>query len=249
MAMAEGDRLKALVRNRVVWFWAVVSGLCLLATIAWVLVFSALELLSIGTVSGDLGFTGIARRSIGQTGNEILHMIGVFGWLDTMSALVTYYAWFACIGFLVFAGLANAGRRQKLVFGGLVVLIVAVPRVIEVSQASTLGFVWQGRYTLPLAVGVPMVAALLADHLWGTIGKSLTRVLLGVVVVGHGFAFLWALRRYAVGIDGPLSPLDWPGSIRAMSLLLIFAISTVAYGWWVSQLADPDPVLVAPTRD
>ncbi len=246
LAMADRERVLALLRNRLVRLAAVVSALSVLAGVVWVMVSGALNVLIPVTTGAEQSFSGIARRSLGGTGNEVLHMIGVFGWLDTMSALATYYAWFTCIGFLLLAGLASAGRRHKVVVWVLVILIVLLPRVIEASQVRTFGFAWQGRYTLPLAVGLPMVTALLAGNLDLRLSKELTRLLVGAVVIGHALAFMWAYRRFAVGVSGPLSPLDWPGSTRAMSLLVVFTLVAAAYGWWVVRLAAPDrdPVLL-----
>ncbi len=34
------------------------------------------------------------------------------------------------------------------------------PLVAEAASAPRIGFVWQGRYSLPLAIGVPVVAGL-----------------------------------------------------------------------------------------
>lgn len=242
VAMAKGERLRLLMRSRVVWLSAVTIGLCLLGAAVWVILSGALELLSIGVVAGDVSYREILRTSMGKTGDEVHHMIGTFGWLDTQSPLITYYAWFACLGFLGFAGLAAVKRRPKLVLAGIVLLIVGLPRVIEASQARELGYAWQGRYTLPLAVGFPIIAALLAESVWATLGPRLTRFLVSSMVVGHVFAFLWALRRYAVGVGGPLSPTKWPNPAVSWTLVIGFALAAMAYGRWITHLAAADLV-------
>lgn len=246
--MARRTRLNDLVHQPVIWIWAGVAGVGTLAAGVWIIVANALQIGSVGELASDVGPTQIARKSLGKSGDEVLQMIGTFGWLDTPSPLITYYVWLACIGFLVIAGLAVSGRREALVLTGLVLLILAVPRLVEASQASALGYVWQGRYTLPLAVGVPLVAALLVDHMWALSGKRLTRLLVGAMLVGHVLAFLWALRRNAVGVSGPLWPVDWPEAMTASALLATFTFISAMYGWWVTRLAAPGQVLLE-TRD
>lgn len=242
IAMAKRERLLLLMRSGVVWLSILASGIFSLSAGVWVLYSNALELLSVNDiVSDDVALSEVFRTSLGKTGNEILHMIGTFGWLDTASPLITYYAWFACIGFLGFASLVTAERRQKLVLAMLASLVVLLPRAIEISQARELGYAWQGRYTLPLAVGLPIIASLLAGNLWTEARRRLTNLLVSSLVVGHVLAFWWALRRYAVGVNGPMWPDDWPASIQAVELLIMFTLTASAHGWWLTRLAARDP--------
>lgn len=240
LSMAKRSRLRLLVHSRVAWLSTVPTGMCLLAAGVWVISSGALELVPGSVLADDVSYWEILRTSVGKTGDEVHHMIGTFGWLDTQSPLITLYAWYACLGLLGFAGLAAAKRHQKVVIVGIVLLVVALPRVIEASQVRELGYAWQGRYTLPLAVGLPIIAALLAEDLWSAVRPRLARLLVGSIVVGHIFAFLWALRRYAVGTNGALSPLNWPQPVTALALLAMFTLAATAYGWWLTRLTALD---------
>ena len=93
-------------------------------------------------------------------------MVGWFGWLDTPAPVGVHLAWAVALLATVLLGL----RAARPVRAALVVLLgigtVAIPVVLELASANTVGFYWQGRYTLPLAVGVPLVAAIAG--LYGT---------------------------------------------------------------------------------
>lgn len=240
LAFASRHRLLALARQAVVWFWAGAAVLGALSAGIWIVVANGLQIGSVGGVATSVSSNQIMRQSLGKTGNEVLQMIGTFGWLDTSAPLVTYLAWLTCLGFLAIAGLAQAGRREAMVLVGFALLVVVLPRLIEASQARELGYVWQGRYTLPFAVGLPIVTALLAEELWVGAGPSLTTWFVRSLVAGHVFAFWWALRRNAVGVDGPLWPGDWPSSLTSSALVTAFALTSLAYGWWLVRAARPD---------
>ena len=54
----------------------------------------------------------LAATILGDTGDWIQQMIGVFGWLDTLSPLLTYLFWYAAIGLFVLLALSCARRRH-----------------------------------------------------------------------------------------------------------------------------------------
>ena len=85
-------------------------------------------------------------------------MIGVLGWLDTPLLAHAYDIWFAMFGFLVIAALGVGEMRHRILLLGLVALTAIVPIAVQLPAAPELGIVWQGRYLLPLAVGIPLVA-------------------------------------------------------------------------------------------
>ena len=182
-----------------------------------------------------LGVRQVVQTSLGRTGRNVLQMIGTFGWSDTPAPVLTYYVWFACCGFLLLAALARAGRREVAGLLLLVGLVVAVPVAFESWRAREIGFAWLGRYTLPLAVGIPILAARSAGDLVATVGPRLVPVFAGAVAAGHLLAFVWALERYTgrLGAGGP----GWapPGSTPV--LVVAFAAAAALYGRWLCRLA------------
>ena len=132
-------------------------------------------------------------------------MIGVLGWLDTPLLAHAYDIWFAMFGFLVIAALGVGERRHRVLLLGLVALTAIVPIAVQLPAAPELGIVWQGRYLLPLAVGIPLVAGwvLSASPGWNEAMRSRWAAGLPLVVLAvlQVTAFWWALHRNVIGID------------------------------------------------
>jgi hypothetical protein len=178
------------------------------------------------------------RISAGKAWGLVQQMIGTFGYLDSPSPALTIAVWLAVLGFLVLAALAVARRRGAWVLGGLTAGVVVVPWVLEVREAPAVGFLWQGRYTLPLAVGVPLLAGhLLAGSALGR--RLLDRRIVVVVAVSLGLAqllaFYFNLRRYMVGTKGPILILhaDWHPPVPGIGLVVLAAAGTAALVAWL----------------
>ena len=135
------------------------------------------------------------------TGKYLQQQVGVFGWLDTPAPLATWLPWTACLGALVLAALAVGRRRRALLV--LAVLVLAVPVVTQVPTAARLGLIWQGRYLLPLSVGLPLVAtaALVATDLGARLARALAPWVVVATAVAQAAALGWALWRYGWGLS------------------------------------------------
>jgi hypothetical protein len=134
-------------------------------------------------------------------------MVSRFGWLVAPSPDFTYLVWAGLIGLVVLLALATGSPRRCVVLLVLLAAVVVIPVVISVGQAHRLGITWQGKDTLPLAVGVPILAAsMLASSTLGSVRIFRSR-LVGVAAAAAGLATLVALfgdlRRNAVGDAGP----------------------------------------------
>ena len=207
---------------------------------AWVLLADTLG----GSVGGgsDLGTGSLLRASLGATMGRVAEMVGTLGWLDTPAPALAVLIWLALVGFLVVGALVAAPARPALALLGLVVAVVALPVAIEVSQARRLGLIWQGRYSLPLASGVPILAATLARPLLEGAGRRVLAVTTAAVAVGHVAVFWWGLRRYAVGFDHLFGPVRWsPPLLPAVALGLVFTAAVTAVSVLVVASAPDEP--------
>ncbi|MGW3043152.1 hypothetical protein ACWC9T_24590 [Kitasatospora sp. NPDC001159] len=102
-------------------------------------------------------------------------------------------------------------------------------------QARQLGMIRQGRYLLPIAVGLPiMCAALCHERLpWGGFAWRRLLVLSGFsLALVNAAAFVWALRRNAVGTDGPLliSPAAWVPHGGWPIWVAVYSVAALATG-------------------
>ncbi len=203
--------LVGVVRSQAARRWAVPLLACGVFAISWIIGEHALDLRPVGThVRPGESSLGLIGTLFGHTGGWTLQMVGVFGWLDTRSPILTYVVWFVIVAFLVVLASQCASARRAGALMLLIVAVVVVPIVISYGEAHRLGILWQGRYTLPLAVGVPLVSAALAERSalvrrWRTRTAVALSIGMGVAYIA---AFLEALRRYAVGVNGPIDFLD-----------------------------------------
>jgi len=123
----------------------------------------------------------------------------------------------------------------------LAVAVVAVPVTLEARSISEVGYFWQGRYTLPLAVGLPLLAAASSRT---RAGRWATPVLLGVLAVCHLVSFVVALGRYTVGKGQGLGLLggDWAPPLPALVLVVAFGLTLALWAVWLVRLGrDPAP--------
>lgn len=234
--------LQRLARVRLVWLWAAVVGVCTVAQLAWLVVVKPLEASDSNAI--HLSHSQLARAVVGRAKPLYLGMIGHFGWLDTPAPFLTHLVWTAAVFVLVGVAIALSSRAGALVLGGLVGTTALLPLVSELREAPTTGLFWQGRYTLPLAVGIPLVAAWCATPSTEgrrVAGSRLAIVLGGGLVVAHALAFAQALRRYTVGYDRAvwfwIHP-RWEPPVPALALTIGFVATLLLGTTWLLQRDD-----------
>jgi MYXO-CTERM domain-containing protein len=246
LALAERQAVLALVRRRSV---QVAAGALVVAgalALAWILHAHTLDVLpSINPAPPQDGYGQLVVLTLDHTGRFLREMIGEFGWLDTPSPVGTLVAWYGALGLLVFAAAASARRRQVMVLGLVIAAAVIVPALISASQAHREGYVWQGKDGLPFAVGVPLVAAELVglSGLLEPVRRRLTGFVAGALALASVAAYVGALRRYAVGIYGPLDflPGRWRPPLGSVTLVVAGVLAAAAAAVLLTFLAGTRP--------
>ena len=172
-------------------------------------------------------------------------MFGWFGWTEFAAPPV---AFFLCIGIIAlvvgFSSLVAETKKTFVVILGLA-MVVVVPIIIEGIKAKTAGFGYQGRYTLALAVGIPIIAMWIRGD---RLNRSETRTFSVLAIATSATASLiclnFALQRYTVGLYGRkfwmLSP-EWlpPGGLTLISLIaIVIASSLLAMTYLLVRLPD-----------
>lgn len=234
LIFTSGDRLRALVRRR-----DAQVGAAILVVATGVAVTTLVQL---GSLSGpplpplpNHGFRTALGKSLQNTPLRIQQMIGLTGWLDSPTAPLTNFLWYFALGTLLLLALASGTWRNRIALLLLFGATVLVPSVIEASQAARLNYIWQGRYTLPLAVGLPLCAAwairLPAAPQERDLAASLQRWLVGGLLLGHVMTFAYSVRRYTVGRDHPFfSMLTHPAWNPPLPVWLCLALFTATIG-------------------
>ena len=127
------------------------------------------------------------------------------GWLDVPLPAASIVLTCAAIG-LLGAGIVGGGLGSGELGGaGLLVSTAAASWLFELFQGNTTGTYWQGRYSLPLLVGVPLllgvarVPAAAAWRLAWCVGGS-------ALVVLNVAAWAAGARPLGVGLDGSMMP-------------------------------------------
>lgn len=220
---------------------AAVTGVQVLATLAN----GSLSGVDPRTAQPGLDGWEVLRTTIGRQGAMVEQLVGQLGWLDTPLPFVVLLGWYAIVGALCALALVHGVARQLVAVGSLIVACLLVPVVLEARAVANVGFLWQGRYTLPIAVGVPVLAArAVGPALRGARrAGALTVAIVAVTTGGSILALYTSLRRYAVGLSGPLAIWEdprWNPPANVPALLVAGVAAHAAAGWWFLRLARPE---------
>ena len=253
---ASPDALRALAHSAWARCWAGLVVACCIAQVTWDAIVGSLGYTRYPNAPTDIPTSDIARFTVGHMFTRYKEMIGVFGWLDTPSPAVTYVLWTAAVGFLVLVALVWTSRRRLAALLLVIAATVVVPLVLEsAAYGSAGGPAWQGRYGLPLAVGIPVVAAMAIVS--GQRGHELARrrLFVGVgvmLVVAHVLAFAQNLRRYTVGYDGEIQYWKhpkWSPPPSPLVLTIAYAVFVTAFvAWFLSSASRQGRELACPAR-
>jgi hypothetical protein len=170
--------------------------------------------------------------------------VGVFGTLDTHAPHWALDIWYVVFVMALVAGFYFARRRARVVLVMLAVTLVVLPVVVQFSQATRVGLVWQGRYLLPLAAGVPVIAASAAGPSPRLVRSF--RLVAPPVVLALGVALFGSLfqtvRRYTVGVKGSFN-LDggWQPPGGSWAIVLGGAVACVGVSAAILMAGFPPP--------
>ena len=247
IALTSWAEVKRLLARRATWpAWAVIVAACLAAA-AWVVGTNSLSTGGEPAAHGT-SFLHAFAVSVFNTNSYVINMVGQFGWLDTYLETWVYLLWAACLGLVGLLALAVGARRERGALVALGVAILAVPVLIHSWQAPYFGIIWQGRYVLPLAVGLPLAAAVVLQarlpeprHL----PRNAAALGIGLLTVVQGAAFLENLHRYVNGEDGAWTQLEPDAWLPPLPLAIVIglgALAVLAFGGYLIAVARrPEP--------
>jgi Predicted membrane protein (DUF2142) len=200
------------------------------AAAGWAL-FSGSDLVPVGGPSG----LSLAETVVAGTGRHVREAVGVVGWLDTQIPESAFALW--CFGAGVVVMIALVSEQPRRVAGAVLALALFVVTgwVLEIVQGNTAGLFWQGRYALPMLIGVILVAGLTpgADLRIGRLAVVAPAV---IAVIVWNLAFFQQLRRWGVGESGSIRPWAWDTYGAPLPVLLLMAIhagASIGLCWFV----------------
>jgi hypothetical protein len=155
--------------------------------------------------------------------------------------------WF---GLLAIALVKNRSRRRRIVILLIVALTIFVPAAFEGVFWNGDG--WQGRYQLPFAVGIPLIAGFMisrepeTDHEFRkAVGMRWIPYVWGAVNL-LSFAILY--HRYAIGFFQSWNPVyfKWePNIIGGVFWIIVEVLATAALVVWTLRAHDKRSVPLA----
>lgn len=230
------------LRDRRSWPWLGLVAVASVAALAWIRFAGALPTSKVAFP--EWGFVRAAKASIYDTPVYLRNMVGQFGWVDTELPIAVVGGVLVVIAGIVVVGVVRGTVRERVVLVGLGLVTLGLPVLIQAWQAKHLGIVWQGRYFLPVAVGLPLLAA------FAVRGRATTRqagrwfpVVAGALMLAQLIAFAVNLHRYAVGADGPWwgsTPDIWRPPLPIPVLFAACAGLLVALLWLLLRIARTD---------
>jgi hypothetical protein len=168
------------------------------------------------------------REVVSTTGDHLRQLVGVLGWLDAPTPDAAVYVWWALIGMLTAIAVMFRPRGATTSMVALVSLI-GMSWILALGVSSSVSGSWQGRYSLPIVVGIPL---LLTTGI--AVGPAQQRRLVAVLAAGMWFvinaAFMNTQRRWAVGLSGSWMPWDWNtwDAVLPPTALVVIHLATTA---------------------
>ncbi len=201
--VADPPRLRALARRRDVRWWGIGSALALGASVAW------LAYIQLRYPLDDRPGTGVGS-ALGTWDFYLRQTVGVFGVNDVVVPLPAVVAWGAVAAVVVVVGLVGSTGRTRAVAVAVAVGGFALNVTAEGLSLPPIGYYWQGRYVLPVLVGVAVLASGPPTR---PVPSALARLaspwaLAGVLVALHVWALAFAARHFAGRGRGDVGYLD-----------------------------------------
>jgi hypothetical protein len=211
------------------------TALALVGSWLWI-AYSSFEI-SDDRTDRSLTLATAIRRSIELWPGFMRQTIGVLGWLDTLLPSFVYYLWGFALLIVVVIHLRGATGRGVAALAMLVAVWLALPLVINGFTNSRAGLTYQGRYSLPIFVGLvflPTWCDRSTLRLPRIPQRWLVAAVLALVVVAEVGAFWQMLRRFTVGAHGKVlltGDLSWEPSVAPMLLVAINAVAMIGLSW------------------
>jgi hypothetical protein len=234
------QRLKYLLKQPVVRVWLGVVVLATVASALWTVITNTAEV-----SDNDLGIglkNALKMAFLDMWPNIANQMVGVMGWAETLMPRLVYVVWFSALGLLVLGALVVGKRSQRWRLTAYFIGAFGPYVVMEIVLIDQIGLFNQGRYFLPGAVGIPLLAAHVLAHrvLTAEHFRSMTRLLAFLLLPIHLLCLAYTMTRWQSGL-AILNPLkgSWEppyGSELPLALGALAVVVLLAMYWTASRL-------------
>ena len=234
--LSDGSQRRSLGGRTDLRAWSVAIGASTVGALVWDFAAGGFQVLGQAESPKKSNLT-LLGEAFGHTWLWLQGSFGDFGLVDhDKSPTLLLVLCLAVLGILLVFGLRVATRRQAEVLTGLIVFAIILPVVITFADDREYGVIWQGRYGLPLAAGITLLAALLLanserpEALWFN-----RRVWVAYVAVflANVIGLLTSLHRFVDGSNGPFKFVGgrWQPPVNAAVLIAVFVTAQALLLW------------------
>ena len=253
------DRIRSLFRQRAFWIWTAVVAAAVAYGVLWILLSTQGGIRS--TAAGEAPDHRIGHLWLRQFLHGIPYytngLVGSTGYGDVVIPFPLIVAWYVAMGMILVPAVRYCGRRVRLQIALGLALPYAILMYTDVQARSQGWSLSQGRYALPMLVGVPMLAAFHVGRR-GVYAPSSQATLLRIgaaVLLPFQAVALWiTMLRFQHGFTSKrpspinlfssarsLNPFtgDWlppAGPVLPVVLCLAGIAALIAFYWWMARM-------------
>jgi hypothetical protein len=158
--------------------------------------------------------------------------IGIMGWLEVPAPQAVIQFWSMLLMLALLVPFTARPKRNAVGFWIALGALAIVPAVVQAGLIGSVGYIWQGRYNLPLFM-IAMISAGMAVRLrrfdTAPSFRGVARVLVAAAAVAHLYTFVYVLRRFVVGLKDSgnwqvmLTNPDWQPPLGWILLTVAYA--------------------------
>ena len=160
--------------------------------------------------------------------------VAAFPMRGEAAPMPVYAVWVSALLLALAVSLARSAARERLAGLLLALWCVAVPGALSLEAYAYQGWAWQGRYTLPLAVGLPLLAGWTLSRHGVRTSPPVVAAVLGLLAV----AMTWSVVDMGVRESAHFAPravaTAIPGGLVLVALLCLAGFVTA---WWPARTA------------
>ena len=217
-------RTSSIQRKDVIHFF-IAGGVGTLTSVVWYLFGMTVHNLGGGSPAGGELIPNMLT-SFHKTPSYLRQIFGFFGWTTFYAPRIVVLLFVLSFVLLVVAR-RNYEIREMFAIALLIAFLFFGPAVLEGARAASSGWGFQGRYLIPVAVGIPLLLALRSESPRYKFASAIPPIL---IVLGHLVALNHVAKRFTVGLNGPtswISNIKWSGVGGPIAVQISFCISVL----------------------
>lgn len=153
-----------------------------------------------------------------------LQSIAVFPLRNEPAPAPVYLLWGIPLALVLVALFQGANARERVAAGAILVILVVVPTILSVLAFPTQGMAWQGRYSLPLWLGITAIAGRVLDRRRKEPGHVTTGVLFALLAIATTVSTVHVgMHEVATGTSDPAAA-SIPGGFLLVGVLTVLGV-------------------------